>query len=47
MNCHVVLGTNERSERPGSETLYNSLFYFDRSGELVRRHRKLMPTHGE
>ncbi|ELY43825.1 carbon-nitrogen hydrolase family protein [Natronorubrum sulfidifaciens] len=46
-NCHVVLGTNERSERPGSETLYNSLFYFDRSGELVRRHRKLMPTHGE
>ncbi|SEH11605.1 nitrilase [Natronorubrum sediminis] len=46
-NLHVVLGTNELSERPGSETLYNSLFYFDRSGELVRRHRKLMPTHGE
>ena len=46
-NCHVVLGTNERSERPGSETLYNSLFFFDRSGDLVRRHRKLMPTHGE
>lgn len=46
-NLHVVLGTNELSERPGSETLYNSLFYFDRSGSLVRRHRKLMPTHGE
>lgn len=46
-NLHVVLGTNELSDRAGSETLYNSLFYFDRSGELVRRHRKLMPTHGE
>ncbi|MFC5972682.1 carbon-nitrogen hydrolase family protein [Halomarina salina] len=46
-DCHVVLGANERSDRRGSETLYNSLFFFDRSGDLVRRHRKLMPTHGE
>ncbi|WP_435156860.1 carbon-nitrogen hydrolase family protein [Haladaptatus sp. DFWS20] len=46
-NVHVVLGTNELDERPGSETLYNSMFFFDRSGTLVRRHRKLMPTHGE
>ncbi|MFC7173380.1 nitrilase-related carbon-nitrogen hydrolase [Haloplanus litoreus] len=39
---------DERGGRPsGSETLYNSLFFFDRSGELVRRHRKLMPTHDE
>jgi amidase/nitrilase len=46
-DVHVVLGVNELSDRPGSETIYNSLFYFDRSGELVRRHRKLMPTHEE
>ena len=46
-DVHVVLGTNELSDRAGSETLYNSLFYFDRSGELVGRHRKLMPTHEE
>jgi nitrilase len=46
-SIHVVLGTNEVSDRSGSETLYNSLFYFDRSGELVGRHRKLMPTHEE
>ena len=46
-NCHLVLGTNEVDDRRGSETLYNSLFFFDRSGELVRRHRKLMPTHDE
>lgn len=46
-NMHVVLGATEMSERHGSETLYNTLFYFDRSGELVRRHRKLIPTHQE
>ncbi|WP_158057221.1 carbon-nitrogen hydrolase family protein [Halorussus halophilus] len=46
-DCHVALGTNELDERKGSETVYNSIFYFDREGELVRRHRKLMPTHGE
>jgi amidase/nitrilase len=46
-NLHLVLGTNERSDRRGSETLYNSLFFFDRDGDLVRRHRKLMPTHDE
>ncbi|MFC4356460.1 carbon-nitrogen hydrolase family protein [Halobium salinum] len=46
-DLHLVLGTNERSDRTGSETLYNSMFFFDRSGELVRVHRKLMPTHEE
>lgn len=46
-DVHVVLGANELAERSGSETVYNSLFYFDRSGSLVRRHRKLMPTHSE
>lgn len=43
----VVLGANELSDRRGSETIYNTLFYFDRSGKLVGRHRKLMPTHHE
>lgn len=46
-DVHVVLGANELSDRKGSETLYNSLFFFDRTGRLVRRHRKLMPTHDE
>lgn len=46
-DVHVVLGANELSDRKGSETLYNSLFFFDRTGELIRRHRKLMPTHDE
>ncbi|WP_435178946.1 carbon-nitrogen hydrolase family protein [Halorussus sp. AFM4] len=46
-DLHVALGANELDDRAGSETLYNSVFWFDRSGDLVRRHRKLMPTHGE
>jgi amidase/nitrilase len=46
-DLHLVLGTNEIDDRPGSGTLYNSLFFFDRAGDLVRRHRKLMPTHDE
>lgn len=44
---YVVMGCNEKSDRPGSETIYNSLLYFDRKGELFGRHRKLMPTHHE
>lgn len=46
-DLHLALGTNELSERAGSETLYNSIFYFDRGGELMGRHRKLMPTQEE
>jgi amidase/nitrilase len=46
-DLHVALGTNELSDRSGSETVYNSIFYFDRDGQLVRKHRKLMPTHEE
>jgi amidase/nitrilase len=46
-DVHLALGTNERSDRRGSDTLYNSVFYFDRGGDLVGRHRKLMPTHEE
>jgi len=46
-DLHLALGTNELSERAGSETLYNSIFYFGRDGELMGRHRKLMPTQEE
>ena len=46
-DVHVALGTNELSDRAGSETIYNSIFYFDRDGNLAGRHRKLMPTQEE
>jgi nitrilase len=46
-DLHLALGTNEVSDRRGSDTLYNSIFYFGRDGDLLGRHRKLMPTHEE
>ena len=45
VNC--VIGINELSDRPGSRTVYNSLIVISRKGEIVGRHRKLMPTHSE
>jgi amidase/nitrilase len=41
-NVNVVLGANELDDHPGSETLYNSLFYFDRDGTHLGTHRKLV-----
>jgi nitrilase len=41
--CHVAIGVNERS----GGTLYNTLLFFGSDGELLSRHRKLMPTGGE
>ena len=44
---YVVIGCNELSSIPGSQTVYNSLLYLDRSGNVLGRHRKLMPTYTE
>lgn len=44
---HVVMGVNELSDRPGSATIYNTMLFFNRSGDLYHRHRKLMPTYAE
>lgn len=41
---HVVMGCNEIDPRAGNGTIYNSLLFFDRTGTIVGRHRKLMPT---
>ncbi|MGQ0845770.1 MAG: carbon-nitrogen hydrolase family protein [Sporichthyaceae bacterium] len=41
--AYVAMGVNELD----GGTLYNSLLYFSPEGELVGRHRKLMPTGGE
>jgi len=42
---YLAVGVDER-EAHGS-TIYNSLLYFDPSGEILGVHRKLMPTGGE
>ena len=43
----AVIGLNERDDRQGSATLYNTLLFIGRDGEILGRHRKLMPTHQE
>jgi nitrilase len=40
---YLAMGVNEID----GSTLYNTLLYFAPSGDLVGRHRKLMPTGGE
>jgi predicted amidohydrolase len=42
--CAVVMGANERS-RSGS--LYNALLFISEKGDILGRHRKLVPTFGE
>jgi nitrilase len=43
--CYVAIGVNERDAH--GSTVYNTLLYFDDRGELLGKHRKLMPTGGE
>lgn len=45
VNC--VIGLNELDDRPGSLTMYNTLLFISREGEILGRHRKLVPTHSE
>jgi nitrilase len=45
--AHVVIGVNERESAYGRSTLYNSLLTFGADGQLLGRHRKLVPTYKE
>ena len=45
-NAYVVIGVSER-DTTGRGTLYNTLLYYAPNGELIHRHRKLMPTFTE
>ena len=42
--CAVALGANERDL---SGSLYNSLLFISAEGEILGKHRKLVPTFGE
>lgn len=44
-NCHVVIGVNERGQSLGE--LYNTNLIIDNKGNLVGKHRKLVPTWAE
>ena len=45
--AYVVIGCNELDDRPGSQTVYNTLLFIDKNGEVMGRHRKTMPTYTE
>ncbi|MDX1740088.1 MAG: carbon-nitrogen hydrolase family protein [Rhodothermales bacterium] len=43
----VAIGVNERNSESSDSTLYNTLVFIGSDGELLGRHRKLIPTAGE
>jgi nitrilase len=43
----VVMGLSERNSEASGASLYNSLLYIDAQGQILGKHRKLVPTGGE
>jgi nitrilase len=46
-NTFVVMGMNERNVEASGASLYNTLLYIDAQGEILGKHRRLVPTGGE
>lgn len=44
---YLAIGVNERNAESSQSSLYNTLLYFEPSGKLLGKHRKLIPTGGE
>lgn len=45
--AYLVIGCNEIDDRVGSCTVFNSLLFIDQYGQVMGRHRKVMPTYTE
>jgi nitrilase len=43
----VAIGVNERNTEASDATLFNTLLFIGGDGEIVGRHRKLIPMGGE
>jgi nitrilase len=43
----AAVGVTERNDEASGATLFNTLLWFDERGEILGRHRKLVPTGGE
>nr|AAR97413.1 nitrilase [uncultured organism] len=46
-NAYVVMGMSERNAEASGASLYNTLLYIDAQGQILGKHRKLVPTGGE
>jgi nitrilase len=46
-NAYVVIGMSERNAEASGASLYNTLLYIDAQGQILGKHRKLVPTGGE
>ncbi len=46
-NAYVVMGMSERNAEASGASLYNTLLYIDTQGQILGKHRKLVPTGGE
>jgi len=46
-NINVVMGMHEKNTETSSSSLYNSLLFINSNGEILGKHRKLIPTGGE
>ncbi len=44
---HVVIGMHERNTEASNSSLYNTILFIDDKGNVMGKHRKLMPTGGE
>jgi nitrilase len=43
----VVIGVNERNSEASNSSLYDTILYIGSDGEVLGKHRKLIPTTGE
>jgi len=46
-SVHVIVGVSERNREASNASLYNTALYIDEDGNLLGKHRKLVPTGGE
>ncbi|TXG39163.1 carbon-nitrogen hydrolase family protein [Seonamhaeicola maritimus] len=44
---NVVMGMHERNTETSASSLFNSLLFIDEHGNIIGKHRKLIPTGGE
>ncbi len=44
---YVAIGINERNTEASNSSMFNTLLYFDDKGNIIGKHRKLIPTGAE